>query len=264
MKEQNKKIEYFLQSPFIKKGLWTLLSLLFLLIVWSVVCLIVGNEYLVPDLIQTLKVAMNLLGETSFWRAVLSTITRSLIAFASSFIIGGGFAVLAYVFPRFEKFFSPIISFFRSLPTMAVLLIIMLWSNSSIAPIIVAGLVLTPMCYASVYSSLVRVDKELIEMSVVYRVPMIKRIKRLYLPSALPSVCGYGARNLSFALKLVVSAEIMSNTFQSIGGEMQFSALYDKTPLLFALTLFVFLSGYLLECLGLLGCKLFFSGGEKE
>lgn len=264
MKERYKKIEYFLQSPFIKKGLWTILSLLFLLIVWSVVCLIVGNEYLVPNLIQTLKVAVNLLGKTSFWSAVLSTITRSLIAFVSSFVIGGGFAVLAYIFPMFEKFFTPIISFFRSLPTMAVLLIILLWSNASIAPIIVAGLVLTPMCYASVYSSLTQVDKDLIEMSIVYGVPMVKRIKRLYLPSLLPSVCEYGARNLSFALKLVVSAEIMSNTFQSIGGEMQFSALYDKTPLLFALTFFVFLSGYVLECLGLLVCKLFISGGEEE
>ncbi len=264
MKESYKKIKYFLQLPFVKKGLWTFLSLLFLLSVWGLGSLIVGNDYLLPDLFQTLKVAVTLFGESAFWRAFLSTILRSLIAFLSSFMLGGGFAVLAYVFSSFEKFFTPIISFFRSLPTMAVLLIILLWSNSSTAPIIVASLVLTPMCYASVYSSLTQVDKELIEMSIIYRVSMEKRIKKLFLPSVLPNVCEYGARNLSFALKLIVSAEIMSNTFQSIGGEMQFSALYDKTPLLFALTLFVFLSGYILECLGLLTCKFLFSEVEEE
>lgn len=264
MKKTKKTIKSFLQSRFVKKGLWTLLAFLFLIVAWAIVSLLIGNGYLFPDISKTFVVAFGLLAKGAFWLAFLSTLARSLSAFFVSFIVATGLAVLAYIFPVFEKFFAPIISFFRSLPTMAVLLIILLWTNPSLAPIFVAGLVLTPLSYASVYSALDGVDKDLIELSVVYRVPKSKRMKQLFLPSVLPQVCEECARNLSFSLKLIVSAEIMSNTFQSVGGQMQSAALYDQTALLFALTLFVFLTGYALECLGLVACKLLFAGVRGE
>lgn len=263
MERVKTKINSVFQSPFVKKGLWTMLAFLLLLLAWTILALLVGNEYLFPDLLQTLEEALGLLVKGEFWLAFFATIARSLIAFTASFVVGAGFALLAYVFPVFEKLFAPIISFVRSLPTMAILLIILLWSNASIAPIIVATTVLVPLSYASVYSALNHVDADLIEMSVVYRVPKKKMIKELFLPIVFPKIFEEGARNLSFSLKLIVSAEIMSNTFQSIGGQMQSASLYDKTPLLFALTLCIFLTGYLLECLGLLACKFLFSGDGK-
>ena len=88
-------------------------------------------------------------------------------------------------------------------------------------------------------------------MSAVYGVPKGRMIRSLYIPSVLPTVCKESSASLSFALKLVVSAEVMANTFQSIGGKMQTADLYAQTPTLFALTFIVFLTGYALECLGL-------------
>ena len=248
-----------LPNAFFRKGVWSILSLFAFLFIWWLASVIVGNEYLLPNVFQTLKSSVELLGKTSFWFAFFSTFLRSIIAFIGSFVLGGVFALLAYLFPGFERFFTPIVSFLRSLPTMAILLIILLWSNPFIAPIIVAALVLFPLSFASIYTALMGVDNDLLEMSSVYRVPLKKRVWQLFLPSILPSVCETGARNLSFGLKLIVSAEVMANTFQSIGGEMQTAALYDQTALLFALTLTVFFVGYLLECFGLWLCGILFA-----
>ena len=134
---------------------------------------------------------------------------------------------------------------------MAVLLLLLLWTSAKIAPVIIACLVLFPMLYASILSALTGVDKQLLEMSKVYNVPLKVRIFKLYLPYASPYVCREGAAALSFSLKLIVSAEVMSNTFQSLGGEMQTASLYGQIPTLFALVVFSFLIGYALECIGL-------------
>ncbi len=241
-----------LKNAFVQRGVWTLLSFLFLAVVWIVSAAIIGNGYLIPSLGETLKETFALVGRISFWAAFFSTAFRALYAFFISFLFAAFFAIISYMVGGFEKFFSPILSFLRSLPTMAVLLMILLWTSAVKAPVVVAFLVLFPMLYSAMFASLSGVDKDLIEMSNVYKVNKKRMVASLYLPSVLPTVCRECATSLSFSLKLIVSAEVMSNTFQSLGGQMQSASLYAQTPTLFALVLIVFLTGYALECLGLL------------
>ena len=252
MQEKKEKTEKIFQNAFFQKGVWTVLSFLILAAVWILAAAVVGNGYLLPSLSETLKETFALLGRISFWTAFFATLFRALTAFLISFVLAAGLSVVAYTVGGFEKIFSPILSFLRSLPTMAVLLMIFLWTSASKAPIFVACLVLFPMLYSAMTSSLAAVDKDLIEMSKAYEVPKKRMIFSLYIPSVLPTVCRESATSLSFSLKLIVSAEVMSNTFESLGGQMQSASLYAQTPTLFALVLTVFLAGYALECLGLL------------
>ena len=250
MAERGKR-KSWIKNPFIQKGFWTALAFLALICVWTVVWAVLGNGYLLPSLGAVAKEGVLAFGRASFWAAFFSTLGRALLAFFISFALAGGLALLAYAIEGVMKFFAPIVSFFRSLPTMAVLLLILLWSSAKIAPVVIACLALFPTLYSAVLAALCGVDKGLQEMSRVYGVPKKRQIAQLYIPAVLPAVCTEGAAATAFSLKLVVSAEVMSNTFQSLGGEMQNAALYDKIPLLFALVVVTFLTGYVLECVGL-------------
>ena len=249
-------LKEMIQNPFLKKGVQSFVSFFVLAIVWCVLAWSVGNAYLLPSLKDTLKACGELLKEQEFYTAVSATLTRALLAFVISFASAVLLGVCSAVCKWIGEFFAPIISFLRSLPTMAVLLMILLWTNASVAPVVIAWLVLFPMLYSSVLSAISSVDNKLIEMSSVYGVGARRRITQLYLPTVFPIIGRDSGAALSFAMKLVVSAEVMSNTFQSMGGNMQQASLYDQTPTLFALTLFVFLIGYLLECLTILGVRL--------
>lgn len=147
-------------------------------------------------------------------------------------------------------FLSPLVSVMRSLPTMAVILIILVWTTPVQAPVAVAFLALFPLLYSGIFSALKQVDGKLVEMSKIYRVPIRKQIFGLYLPSAAPYVLREAAAALSFSLKLTVSAEVLANTYQSIGGMMQEAKIYVEVPALFALTALVVIAGFLLEGLG--------------
>jgi NitT/TauT family transport system permease protein len=122
--------------------------------------------------------------------------------------------------------------------------------SHAFAPVVVGALTLFPLLYSSTLSALQGVDKAILEMCDVYRVARKVRVRRLYLPIALPRLFSDGVAALSFALKLTVSAEVLAFTYRSVGGWMQEAALSAETATVAALTLFVCLVGVLVETLG--------------
>lgn len=228
----------------------------FLLALWLIAYEAAGNDYLIPSLGASLRETGRILSAPGFWRAFGGTFSRTLFAFFLSFAAALVCSVVAYLLPAFGRFLSPLISVVRSLPTMAVILIILVWTTPSTAPVIVAFLALFPMLCAGMGAALAAVPPDLIEMSRIYRVPVQKRIFCLYLPCAAPYMLREGAAALSFSLKLVVSAEVLANTYQSLGGLLQEAKLYAEMPRLFALTLTVIAVGFLLEGAGALIARL--------
>ena len=86
------------------------------------------------------------------------------------------------------------------------------------------------MLYAGILAALSGVDKHLIEVSRVCGTPTHRRVTAIYLPLASPYVLREAGAALSFALKVVVSAEVLANTAKSLGGMMQQARIYAEIP----------------------------------
>ena len=160
------------------------------------------------------------------------------------------FSVLAYLFEAFAKTFSVIVAILRSIPVLAVLLMVLTAVNRSFAPVLVCFLALFPILYTAFLTALKGVSNQLKEMCYLYKVPIKKQVKYLYIPKILPKILLDGAGAISFGIKLTVSAEILANVYGSVGGFMQEASLYLLTPELFALTFIVCLIGILVEFVG--------------
>lgn len=234
----------------LKNGAQFAAAILILAALWAVAYFAVGNELLVPSFEDCWAAFWNLWKSAGFISALFGSFLRVLIAFLISFVLAAIFAVIAYLVPAFCRIFSMIVVFLRTAPTMAVLLIILVWTSAGVAPVIVAFLSLFPMLYTAILTALSGVDENLVEMSRVYNVPLKKRIFQLYLPAALPYVMREAGAALSFSLKLVVSAEVLAATYKSLGGMMQEAKVYLDVPLLFALVGVTFLLGAAIELLG--------------
>ena len=127
-------------------------------------------------------------------------------------------------------------------------------SDRVVAPIIVCVLSLFPIIYNSVYNNLSKIDNNLIEMLKVYKVKKYTTITKIYLKGILPCLIKELLVQVSFALKLIVSAEIMLNLYKSIGGEIFVANNYSNVVLLMALTLLVCLIAIIFEFLGKVIC----------
>ena len=230
-------------------------GLVTVVVAWVIAYLIVQNDYALPSPLATAVAALGLLGQSGFYLALLSTLGRAALAVVAAFGFGVGLAVVAYLDPSFEKFLRGIIAVLRALPTMAALLLILLAAeelgvSEYLPPVVIGVLTLFPILYTAAYSALSGVDKDLLEMSRVYRVPTLVQVKKLYLPTALPVLCREGLAALSFSLKLIVSAEVLAFTSQSIGGWMQTANVGYEIAEMMALTVIVCLLGVLIEVLG--------------
>ncbi len=239
-----------MRKKLLQKCIRATAAIVFIAVVWWIAHVAVGNDWILPALSDCLREIFVLLGKGSFYQAFFATLLRVLLAFVISFLPALILAFIAYLLPAFADFFAPIVSVLRSLPTLAVLLIILVWTDAGTAPVVVAFLSLFPMLYAGALAALRGVDGDLIEMSRIYKVGWKKRVISLYLPSVAPYLAREGAAALSFALKLVVSAEVLAGTYGSLGGWLQESKLFLEMPTLFALVILTFATGLLLEALG--------------
>lgn len=230
------------------KNIWQALSaIVFLVAVWGVAYFAVGNELLVPAFSKSLKEVGELFVSGAFWQGFSMSLLRAVYAFLLSFFVAAIFAVIAYLYPSFGGFLAPIVSAFRSLPVLAVLLILLSFLGAAEAPVAVAFLSLFPMLYAGILAALSSVDRRLIEVSRVEGTPLFRRVYAIYLPLSAPYILKETGAALSFSVKLVVSAEVLANTAKSLGGMMQEARVYAEIPQLFALVGVAFVAGLLME-----------------
>jgi len=222
-------------------------SLIFAVTIWIIVEKTVKNEYLVPSFKQTVKSAFAVFCEGFFWRALAKTLLKVFFSVIISFILALIVAGLGKVVKGTKSFVKPIVSILRTLPTMAVLVLILIYSGRTVAPIIVSSLVLFPMMYAQFCTAFDSIDEGIIRATRVFKLSKKDRLFKVYVPMVAPSVLSHLGGNVSFAIKLVISAEIMASTFTSLGGMMQEANAILDVPRLMALTIIAVILGILFE-----------------
>lgn len=229
--------------------IWGVVAAAVLLVAWHIAYLCIKNDYILPGIGQTLQSFFGLFSESSFYSALGNTVARTAISFVISFVLAAAFASLAALFRPLKTIFACIISVVRTLPTMAITLMLLIWSSPRIAPTIVTGLVLFPMLYAQCIAAIDGVDANLLEMAKVYRVSRREKLSKIIAPAVAPEVISQVGAGLSMGLKVMVSAEVLSYTLSSMGGLMQQARLYAEMPRFAALTLVCIIVGLLLELL---------------
>lgn len=227
--------------------LYPLFSLALVFALWAITAARTGSDLLVPSISTTFDGLWDLLGQKQTYVDVAATLLRALRGFVLSFAIALALSVVAAFFKPFARIFAPIVAIMRSTPTMSVILLCLLWTNTQIAPVFVTVLIIFPLLYTAFYSAITGVDRKLVEMAKVYKVPFFTKLFKLYIPSTLPAVFSAVRSTLSLTVKLTIAAEVLAQTKNSIGVDMQLANLYLETPVLIAWTLIAIVLGAILE-----------------
>ena len=225
----------------------TLVPLIALIVIWAVCSALINNQFILPSLGQTFSALIELLTEKSFYIAFLSTFLRSLISFSISFVLALVLAFITHKSKTAEKIVAPIISIMRSLPTIAIALLLLFWVNSYIAPIIVTMLVVFPTVYTMAKTAFDGVDREVLEMSAICGANKFQTFKQVIVPCVMPEILVIIGSSLSLNLKLMVAAEVLSSTANSIGLMLNTSKVYFEIAPMLALIIICVISGLIIE-----------------
>ena len=101
-------------------------------------------------------------------------------------------------------FIKPFISVFRTLPTLAVILILLCWTTPVVAPTAVTVLVLFPMIYSQINTAVSGIDGGIIDMAKVYKITEKEKLAKIYLPMIAPSILAQTGANISLGIKVMI------------------------------------------------------------
>lgn len=226
-----------------------IITILLVIIIWQLCAVIVDATLIFPTPYETLKEMLNVFSKKVFYLSIMSSILRTVLSFGITFALAIILALISVLSKTFEKLLYPIILIVRATPTMSVIFLCLIWFSSNISPMIVATMVILPTLYASILSAIKSIDKNLIEMSNVYKVPTKTRIKKLYLPYVTEKVYIESVSAISLNVKLIIAAEALAQTSKSLGVLMQVAKSNLDTATLFAYTVSAILVSYFMELL---------------
>ncbi len=224
-----------------------LISVIAILLLWAVASVSIDNEYILPSIQKTAKEFFALFNSKEFYLSLWLTVIRSFIAFALSFILALIFAICANKIKYFKALISPLISIMRALPTIAIVLLLLFWTNSKVAPIVVTAIVVLPTSYTHIESALFSLDKTISEAGRVDGADEKSVFLTIELPQIFPSIYSGIGSGLSLNLKLMVAAEVIAQTAKSIGYLLNTSKVYFEIAEMLAIVCFVIALGVIIE-----------------
>ncbi|OIQ70606.1 putative aliphatic sulfonates transport permease protein SsuC [mine drainage metagenome] len=217
-----------------------------MLAVWQGVALRSGAGILpLPlDVVRALGIGA---ADGTLLRDSLVTLGNVLMSFAIALLGGVALALAAMRSRVLTDFLHPLMVMLESAPTIAWLVLAILWLGLGAGPSIAVGISMTlPLLYLSTLHALQQEDQGIMEMAQVFGVSRMRRLLRIVFPSLALTLAGTASGALSVAWRGVIMAEAFSST-HGLGPLLWGSYLYGEITQVYADILWIVLLGLLLE-----------------
>ena len=226
-----------------KTPLWqTLLATAFWVAVWQGLALWLGHGGLLlatPG--QTVQALVQLVPMAEFWRRIAFSALRILTGFLLAMVCGLALGAVGARWHWFEVLVSPVMQLIRAMPVASFVILALLWVSGKNLSIVVSFTHVLPVIYAGTLGGIADTDPQLVEMARVYRLPLIRRLRYIWLPGVFPSFCESCIAAMGMCWKSGVSAEVIGLPDHSVGDALYRAKITLSTPEVFAWTLVIVL-----------------------
>ena len=241
------------------KLLTALASVALWLAVWHIAARRLAKPLLLPSPRSVAERLSELITTKRFWQYTLRSLLRVVYGIATGVGFAALTAALTAAFRPIEILLSPVITVIKSTPVASFIILAMLWIADDKLPVFISFLMVFPVVWANLHTALRSIPASYHDLSRIYRLPLVRRIRRIYAPFALPYFLSACKSSLGLAWKAGIAAEVIALPTLSIGKQLNESKLYLETTDLFAWTVVVVLLSLALETLA----KLAFSRLQK-
>lgn len=203
-----------------KKIIITLSSIISFIAILYIIFLIVGNDIIFPAPHNSFLAFIKLLGNSSTYKIILSTFIRLVITLVISFIIGGMLGLLAGRYKGLAIFLKPWMTVIRSIPLASIIVIIMIILGFAKSPYIIASLMLIPIIYEAFKNGIINLDQDLMQVWKLDGNFNFKVFRLIIFPMAKPFIKTAFIQSVGLGVKVLIMAEFICFTPNSIGKEL--------------------------------------------
>ncbi|MBZ2175281.1 ABC transporter permease subunit [Schnuerera sp. xch1] len=219
----------------------SILSKLIIIGMWILLSKIIDNEVIFPTIKSTFISLIDIVKNSDFLNIIISSLLRSLIGFLISLFLAIITGILSSVSKIIYNLMMPILNFLSSVPTMAIIILALIWLDSEYAPMFIGFIMVFPILYETVLKGILSVNSKIITMAQLYNVGKITVIKDIYIPSILLNLSLVFTSSLGINLKMVIAGEALSQPRFAIGSSLQLQKMYLNTSGVFAWIIIILL-----------------------
>ena len=107
------------------------------------------------------------------------------------FVLGGVCSVLLAVAAErwlwVDAMLAPVMQLVKATPVASFIILALVWVSGKSLSILISFLMVLPVLYGAVRTGLESADPQLLEMARVFRLPLGRRVKAIWLPAVLPA-----------------------------------------------------------------------------
>ena len=224
-----------------RKNHLRLWAVLFWLLVWQIAAMAMAAAYrhgglLLASPLTALGRLLELAATGAFWAAVGRSAASILGGFLLACLLGTVCAALAARFRRVRELLGPLVAVVKAVPVVSFIILALIFFSSENLSLLISALMVFPPVYLNVLEGIGHTDRQLLEMARVFRVPVSRQLRGIYLPAVLPYFRSAVSLGLGLCWKSGAAAEVIGLPAGSIGEALYTAKVYFQTGDLFAWT----------------------------
>ena len=225
----------------------TIVGLLLLLLVWEISALLLGSSFILPTPIETFKALIHELVRIETFHAFLSTAWKGFFVLGLVVLLGTIIGLVMGINTAIYEILRPVVMIVQAVPVISWLaLVIFLWGIGWKGPVLISFFSLLPISIFTTAAGVRSIDKDLLEMVKVYKVPKRKVFKDIYLGSIVPFVVATIDISIGNVWKVILVSEFLCGD-EGLGVLISWARQYVDVPRVYALTIIAVAFGIISE-----------------
>ena len=241
------------------------LGILILLAVWFLLCRAeVFSPYLLPTPQKVFDSFLRMLFSGELLRDVLISFIRILKGFGIAFLLAFLLGMFRALLPAAEKYYNAIVQFFRNVPPLSLIPLLILWCGigETTKTVIIVLASFFPM-YLNIVKGFTGCDQRLLEVGDAFGYTKFEKFRYILLPYASADILVGMRIGMGYSWRAIIAAEMIAAS-SGIGHLILFAQQLSRTDKVIVGIFVVGLVGLATDkCFGFLLKKLFKGNGEN-
>lgn len=196
----------------LRRNVKTFVIAVLLLILWCAAARSgIWSAYVLPSPGKVAKALYELTASGVLFVHVGVSLKRVVIGFVIAFVLAFFLGVVTYRFPRAEEYYGGILEFFRNVPPISLIALLILWFGiGETSKIIIIVLASFFPVYLNICKGFISSSRKLLEVGEVFGFPKWKSFLRIVLPCSVPDILVGMRIGLGYSFRAIIGAEMIA------------------------------------------------------
>lgn len=224
-------------SIYKNKIFYSLLSIVLVFILYGLLAQKRQDSQIFPKISSIIMQIQNTFYDQKYMKALGLSFLRVAITLGISFVLSMLIAILYYYFPPLIGLFKPLMVIAKCAPLVTIILYLFIILGSKISPYVIVCLVTTPIMVEGCVNSLDSVPNAIKDEVAITSGPKYYMFYHIYLPLIKKDIVTIFLQTIGLSFKVLVMAEYLCQTPNSIGVIINDCSSELKTDLVLAIVI---------------------------